>query len=84
MPDNSQSFNRYSYCLNNPLKYTDPSGELFGIDDAVIAFAVFNMASSMMKASFYKDNIWKAGALSLLSSAATYGIGELFGSIECG
>lgn len=25
-PDNSQSFNRYSYCLNNPLKYTDPSG----------------------------------------------------------
>lgn len=26
-PDNSQSFNRYSYCLNNPLKYTDPSGE---------------------------------------------------------
>ena len=26
----SQSFNRYSYCLNNPLKYNDPSGELFG------------------------------------------------------
>ena len=27
-PDNSQSYNRYSYCLNNPLKYTDPDGEL--------------------------------------------------------
>lgn len=26
-PANSQNFNRYSYCLNNPLKYTDPSGE---------------------------------------------------------
>ena len=25
-PDNSQNFNRYAYCLNNPLKYTDPSG----------------------------------------------------------
>ncbi|MDR0714187.1 MAG: RHS domain-containing protein, partial [Bacteroidales bacterium] len=25
-PDFSQSFNRYSYCLNNPLLYTDPSG----------------------------------------------------------
>ena len=24
-PDNSQNFNRYAYCLNNPLKYTDPS-----------------------------------------------------------
>ena len=28
-PTFSQSFNRYSYCINNPLKYTDPSGELF-------------------------------------------------------
>jgi len=25
-PGNSQSYNRYSYCLNNPLRYTDPSG----------------------------------------------------------
>lgn len=23
---NPQSYNRYSYCLNNPLKYTDPTG----------------------------------------------------------
>lgn len=36
LPDFSQSFNRYSYCLNNPLKYTDPSGEFFGLDDAII------------------------------------------------
>jgi len=27
MPDFSQNFNRYTYCLNNPLIYTDPSGE---------------------------------------------------------
>ena len=27
-PDNSQSFNGYGYCLNNPLKYTDSSGML--------------------------------------------------------
>ncbi|MBR2195529.1 MAG: VCBS repeat-containing protein [Salinivirgaceae bacterium] len=25
-PDNPQNFNRYSYCLNNPLKYVDPTG----------------------------------------------------------
>jgi len=25
-PDNTQSFNRYSYTFNNPLSYTDPSG----------------------------------------------------------
>lgn len=29
MPDFSQNFNRYSYALNNPLKYTDPNGEFF-------------------------------------------------------
>jgi len=27
-PFNPQSLNRYSYTLNNPLKYTDPSGHL--------------------------------------------------------
>ena len=26
-PDFSQSFNRYGYCFNNPLVYTDPDGE---------------------------------------------------------
>ncbi len=33
-PNNSQNLNRYSYCLNNPLRYTDPSGYLtiFGLD----------------------------------------------------
>ncbi|MCP3925712.1 MAG: RHS repeat-associated core domain-containing protein [Desulfobacterales bacterium] len=25
-PYNTQSYNRYSYCFNNPLSYTDPSG----------------------------------------------------------
>ena len=25
-PTNSQNYNRYTYCLNNPLIYTDPSG----------------------------------------------------------
>jgi RHS repeat-associated protein len=25
-PYNTQSYNRYSYTINNPLKYTDPTG----------------------------------------------------------
>ena len=34
-PDFTQNYNRYSYCLNNPLKYSDESGEFFGIDDLI-------------------------------------------------
>lgn len=32
-PFDPQDFNRYSYVRNNPLKYTDPSGFLWGDDD---------------------------------------------------
>ena len=45
-PANPQSFNRYSYALNSPLKYTDPIGHcvfLFGVDTLIcldIAVAV--------------------------------------------
>jgi len=32
-PDYSQNYNRYTYALNNPLKYTDPSGYTYHPDD---------------------------------------------------
>ncbi len=31
-PANPQSFNRYSYCLNNPLRYIDPSGHIVTVE----------------------------------------------------
>ena len=40
-PDNPQNYNRYSYCLNNPLKYTDPNGYWFGYDDLVAGIVGF-------------------------------------------
>ena len=41
-PTNPQNFNRYSYCLNNPLRYTDPSGE--SIIAAIIIGALVSSA----------------------------------------
>jgi hypothetical protein len=38
-PDNTQSFNRYSYCWNNPLKYTDPDGNIVAIPFIAMAFS---------------------------------------------
>ena len=36
MPDFSQNFNRYAYCLNNPLKYEDENGEFILVDSFII------------------------------------------------
>ena len=37
-PDYTQGFNRYAYCLNNPLKYTDPDGEFYILDSWLSGF----------------------------------------------
>jgi len=37
---NLQSYNRYSYVLNNPLRYTDPTGYFLGMDVGQWAFAI--------------------------------------------
>jgi len=41
-PDFSQNFNRYSYCLNNPLKYDDPDGEWVHLVVGAVAGGMFN------------------------------------------
>ena len=43
-PDNSQSLNRYSYVLNNPLSYTDPSGFFFKSLVTSVIQTVFTIA----------------------------------------
>ncbi len=40
-PYSTQSYNRYGYVTNNPFKYTDQSGEWFGLDDLIVAGASF-------------------------------------------
>ena len=86
LPENSQSFNRYSYCINNPLKYTDPTGQLFGIDDVALFFAAASLYQSVMTAAVTGESVWKAAGISILSSAVSSGagvacnaIGGLFG-----
>ncbi len=61
-PDYTQSYNRYSYCMNNPLKYTDPSGYYYfydfnGRQDSKDVFAWIDIADG-----HEGDNI-SAGAL---------------------
>jgi len=86
LPDFSQSFNRYSYCLNNPLKYTDPSGELFGIDDLVLfSLAVntyINICSSLVSGESLGNTAISSVANFAMNAGlayATNGIGNILG-----
>ena len=74
MPDLSQSFNRYSYCLNNPLKYNDPSGEWFGLDDLLIAGSnfVFGYVFNGISSGNWGWNSVKKGLLSAATSWIAY------------
>ncbi|MBR3456125.1 MAG: VCBS repeat-containing protein [Bacteroidaceae bacterium] len=66
IPDLSQSFNRYSYCLNNPLKYTDPSGESF-IAAMILGAAIGTYIGGALANDSYNPAKWD------FSSAKTWG-----------
>lgn len=92
MPDFSQNFNRYSYCLNNPLVYVDEDGELFWliVGGAAIVGAVTNVATHWkeIKAVGGWKGFWKgtgyfvvggvaAGAGAAAGVAAAVGFGGM-------
>jgi RHS repeat-associated protein len=54
-PDNSQSFNRYAYCLNNPLKYTDPDGEFWHIIAGAALGGSMNLIMNWSKCEQWYD-----------------------------
>jgi RHS repeat-associated protein len=53
---NPQSFNRYSYCMNNPLRYTDPSGHATEDQWAAFTAAIlaYRIATEVFGASHEK------------------------------
>ena len=85
---NTQNYNKYGYVMNNPLMYSDPSGEFFvflGLGalfwKAVIIGAAVGLASYTVglavTGNLHQWNI--GGALkSTLWGAVSFGIGEVF------
>jgi RHS repeat-associated protein len=83
-PDNyvqsslSQNLNRFSYCLNNPLVYTDPDGEF--IVEAIILGAMINTMIQGASGNINSTgDFFLAMGIGALSGAAGYGAGALVG-----
>ena len=51
LPNYSQSWNRYSYVINNPLAYTDPSGHIFFTAAAVVGLVAFKVKTVIVIAT---------------------------------
>lgn len=85
-PNNTQNYNRYGYVLNNPLKYTDPSGEealtmiYIGVSVGV-AITAYMLSAIAVEAPITFQGALKTSIISLWSSFATMGIGEAATSI---
>lgn len=91
-PDNFQNYNRYSYVLNNPMSYTDPSGFFFDkIWDAIKPFvAVIVTAIAYVYCNIgCGPAVWAAigGATGALSAAVNGGNvfrGAIIGAVTAG
>ncbi|CAA9202861.1 hypothetical protein FLA105534_04286 [Flavobacterium bizetiae] len=80
-PENTQNYNRYAYVLNNPLLYTDRSGEEFGLGAAVIigvaiAITSYTLTALIADVPFSVGGLVKAAVIGAASSAVTFGIGS--------
>lgn len=91
-PFSPSGYNGYLYCNGNPLKYTDPSGHIFIIDDILIAAAIGAIiggatytASIALSPGGFNNWNWgqfaKSVGIGALSGAVTYGIGEAFSNV---
>jgi hypothetical protein len=78
-----QSMNRYVYCVNNPLRFTDPTGRFWNIIGGAIAGALFNAAVYLVWDVAIKGesfDAWKlveemaVGAVTGAIAGATFGL----------
>lgn len=77
-PSNPLNFNRYSYVLNNPLLYTDYSGNLFGIDDLIagVIGGVVNLAANIIQGNI-KGGFWEVVGKGAAAFGSGFGAGVL-------
>lgn len=84
--NNTQNYNRYAYCVNNPLKYTDVTGNSYELGVGIIIGVAIALTMHIVNLSknHQKFNVLGAtgvAGVSVFSSVVTFGIGEAVGTI---
>ena len=74
-PSYTQNFNRYAYCLNNPLKYTDPDGEWAHLLIGALIGGIVNVATNLGHIDTFGEGLayFGIGAAAGVIGAATGG-----------
>lgn len=78
VPDFSQSFNRYAYAMNNPLRYVDENGEFLHI---IIGALIGGTVNLIYKAVSGQLHSFKDGFVAFGIGAAAGGIGAATGGL---
>ena len=68
-PFNTQNFNRYGYCLNNPLIYVDENGEFWHIVIGALVGGVVNLVANINNSQGFWEHL------------AAFGVGALGGAV---
>lgn len=82
-PFNAQSYNRYGYCVNNPLMFTDPSGQYFWLiigGYIAITQAMKAGADASNNGGKFWEGFGRSLAISAVSMVIGYGAGALIGA----
>jgi RHS repeat-associated protein len=74
-PDNPVNFNRYAYCLNNPLVYTDPDGEFWNLVISAAIGGVLNVVTHWNDIDDFGDGIGYF-AVGAVAGAVGAGVGS--------
>ena len=80
-PDFSQNYNRYIYCYNNPLSYSDPSGEfaewlIYGIFNGIV-----NVICDLQYIDNFQEGMLAFGA-GFVSGCLTQGLSECSWAVQ--
>jgi len=82
---NTQAFNRYSYVLNNPLSYTDPSGHFFvALGWAYAAYKMYHWADTHRQEAAIITIVVLTGGTASALGAPLWAAGAIAGGVGGG